>query len=216
MFRFLSKFKFGANPLDGLDFGQEELNLVYDEDLTRVWMTPEDTAISLNYLQEVPDLLPTATSDEEFCEWYRDCYVNDSKDQYLIAVSIVSIGGCKSLETFSKLNHPELGTIYIGGLILPFAESRFMLTVEKQEAGMTGIREALLFELMRREGRCRITDDGEVEADYDPYGEEFDAQFENHPLSVVRRTTRDIRQAMKLNDWIRELPEFPLPPGESS
>ncbi|MDF1665042.1 MAG: hypothetical protein P1V97_24985 [Planctomycetota bacterium] len=153
MFRFLSNRLSGSSPLDGVDFGQEELTLAHDEGLTRVWMTPEGIAISLNDLREVPDLPQSAENIGEFRDGYR-ASIDSVEDHHMIGMSLVSIDGCESIEAFSKLIHPEFGTMYIGGLVIPFLKSRFMLTVEGRESGVTGLREALLFELMTREGRC--------------------------------------------------------------
>jgi hypothetical protein len=95
--------------------------------------------------------------------------------------------------------------IYIDALMLPFRGFRFVLRVECEERGLTGVREAVVLAEFLKVG----SDDMEGWAAdlYDPSlrteplrniseDEKYDAKFPDHPLSRVRRQMRHLHSTL--------------------
>ncbi len=101
---------------------------------------------------------------------------------------------------------------YVGSLTIPFRDFSFVIKVQSEEHGITGMRETSLLtrrvvageELSFENGRMKLPD-------WNPDEEQFDAEFRMHPLSRVRRVLRDATNFLAIEAAITCLPGFTLP-----
>jgi hypothetical protein len=100
---------------------------------------------------------------------------------------------------------------YQGAFTLPFRDFSFVVKVQCREAGITGIREAILFDQRRAGGAMPSLDKaGPPFPDWNPDAAEHDAKFPTHPISRLRRLLAHIAQSATMEETVRALPPFPL------
>jgi hypothetical protein len=106
------------------------------------------------------------------------------------------------------------GMTYLGSITIPFKDFSFVMKVQCTERGTTGIREAILFDKMRRTGVIEIESSGKITGDWNPDAPEHDAAFRQHPLSRLRRVLGRIEATAVIDVAVKSKPGFPLPTGE--
>jgi hypothetical protein len=112
------------------------------------------------------------------------------------------------------------------GIVLPLRDLSYVIKVQCEERGITGIRDSeVLYELLGR-GEVAI-DTGKkggqiIGWSQDPYdasivstfarnraeAEEYDARFPEHPLSRLRLTLKHIQDTLRVKDEIKHEPKF--------
>ena len=104
---------------------------------------------------------------------------------------------------------------YVGAFILPFREHSFVIKIQAEERGITGMREAILLDAAISEGKVRIAADGAIEDDWNPEDRCHDEAFPDHPLSRVRSWLPRIRSNLTFDANLESVSQFEWP-GESA
>ena len=102
--------------------------------------------------------------------------------------------------------HERTGVIYHLSMLVQAGSDVMVIACAGIENGVTGQRDAVVFELERRKNNVRFEDDGIVGWNRDPYDEniktgflmnlaeqaEYDSMFPTHPLTMIRELVRFI------------------------
>lgn len=176
------------------------------------WVHPAFPAVlSINYFELPPDV-PYDSSLEDLRNFYRPMATRSGGG--LIKVDVTNIQHLRCIETIFKLPREEGGVLYIGALTIPFVDRSYVIKVQAIEQGATGIREAMIWPQLNAAGVVSIDETGHMTGwSADPYdntvtegflmnlaeGVQYDAQFPNHPLSLVRAKLEEIISSVKLS-----------------
>lgn len=173
---------------------------------------PEDPDCCLSYMKQSPNsmnfiqLFPIARqSAMEFCDeraLIDGIHRTLAENQALVEVGSGKKGGdYHYIYSIIKTRQEPSGIQYFLLLDVLYGEAVLRVKAFFDESGMTGHRDATVFELMQREGKVRISDDGVVTGWMkDPYDSNlsrsylmnlaedrrFDSMFPDHPLSQCR------------------------------
>jgi hypothetical protein len=115
------------------------------------------------------------------------------------------------VRTIVKVRQQPHGMTYIGSLTLPFRDFCFIVKAQCREHGETGVREAIVFHLLAREGRLPKDPKERFNMASISDEERHDARFPNHPLSRLRRLMRHLESTAALDDATAAAEPFPLP-----
>ena len=120
----------------------------------------------------------------------------------MVEVSLTRFDNCGAIRTIAKLPQASSGFTYVGSLTIPFRAFSFVLKVQSEERGLTGLREAVLTDR-------QIAVDGTPAFNADD--ESFDSEFSQHPISRVRRALDHVTRTARVDAKIKALPAFTLP-----
>lgn len=191
-----------------------------DNNFHQQWISDDESIIlSTNYFDIPPDLA-TLNDIKTVRDNYRDLLAEIGGG--LVAVDYINLKGYPAVRSIFKLPKQNGGVIYIGSITLPFAEHSYVIKVQAAEAGITGIRDSSVSMQLLNSGEIEVGDNGFVGWVADPYepsfvhgllrnisdDEEYDAQFPNHPLSIVRNMLRQIEAEVVLGEELKTIEQF--------
>jgi hypothetical protein len=112
------------------------------------------------------------------------------------------------------LGIPQLSraVIYVGSLTIPFAEFSFVIKMQCEERGTTGVREAVLLDKALGTGAVTFDAGGKLKGDLNSDDACHDNQFPNHPLSRLRREFALITASLQIQEATQTEKRFELPP----
>ena len=119
-------------------------------------------------------------------------------------------GGVPAVRFLFKIPKQPSGMVYVGSFTLPFRDFSFVIKVQAEEHGVTGVREAMLVERLLASGAATPATIFDSPA-WNPDAEAFDAEFPDHPVSRVRRVLDRVAHSLTIEPSIAGLPGFPLP-----
>jgi hypothetical protein len=142
-----------------------------------------------------------------------------------ILIGIMEIDGCRAIKMIVRVPQQPSGVAYLGSLTLPFRDFSFVVKMQCAESGLTGVREAIIFDELLGNGEVRIDETGKIEGWEDPLNSiaspswrinraeaiEYDERFPNHPLSILRHTLGQIERSLKVSDATKSEPRFSYP-----
>lgn len=178
------------------------------------WEHPSFPAVlSINYFELVPDVPYTGTVDE-LRDFYRQLVIKGGNG--IIKVDVTHIQELRCIETVFKLPLEGHGVQYIGALTIPFEDRSYVIKIQAIENGATGLREAMIVPRLMAEGAVSIDDKtgSFIGWSADPYDKtitegflmnlaeaaHYDADFPEHPLSIVRVKLKEVIDSIRLSD----------------
>ena len=217
MFSLFKRKKIGIASVSIPDFGWTKTK--NDKSIIQ-WINPEQTiAISINFFDLPPDL-PTIRNIDKLRNFYRQSIsiINGG----LIEVELLQKSKISFVKTIFKLPQENSGTTYIASLTLPFKTCSFVLKVQAAEAGMTGMREALIANRLISTNIISVDDNGYSNWFSDPYDSNFqggllmnkseqynyDTEFPNHPLTQARQLIEQIENGLQWTTELETIPAF--------
>jgi hypothetical protein len=147
----------------------------------------------------------------------------------IVSIDVVVGAGLRMVETVFKFPQQPHGMTYVGALTLAFRDFSYVVRVNCQEIGTTGIRDAVVFgKVLDDQGPVTIIGGdnprlvGWSQDPYDPHfsrgalrnradDDAWDTQFPDHPLSRVRGTLRTVKDSVHVPDDIRTAAPFEGP-----
>ncbi|MBS1611506.1 MAG: hypothetical protein JST49_01690 [Bacteroidetes bacterium] len=209
--------KIGIHLVQIPNFGlqQEEDNAFHQQ-----WISEDESLIlSVNYFDIPPDLA-TLNNIKTVRDTYRELLTE--AEGGLLQVDYINLKGYPAVRSIFKLPKQNGGVIYIGSITLPFAEHSYVIKVQAAEVGVTGMRDSSVSMQLLNSGEIEVGDNGFVGWFADPYepsfvhgllrnisdDEKYDAQFPNHPLSLVRNMLRKIEEEVVLGEDLKTLEPF--------
>lgn len=189
----------------------------------RVWATPAGDRVGLYYFPLKPDIDADLKSVDAIRQVLRSRVA--AAGSAIIEVEITTVDGCVALRQIIKVPQEPHGMVYVGSLILPFRDFSLMVKVQCHEWGTTGIREAVVLDEARADGRVGSDTDplhGWARDPYDPAlknghynlseAPEYDSRFPTHPLTQLRSVLAHLQQTMHVTSEVRQSPAYVHPP----
>jgi hypothetical protein len=173
-----------------------------------IWHTPQGDGVGLFFFPIHPDLPANARSEEELCQFFSSMMAGT--ESKFVELHLIAVDGQPSVQSIVKSPQQPTGMTYVGSIIVPFRDFSFVLKVQCQERGMTGLRESVILARMLRAGDV-VLDGSGLPAGFSPDDPQFDAEFPKHPLSRLRTVLRHMEKSLRLNSTVRQLPPFGLP-----
>jgi hypothetical protein len=207
---------FGRRPSaspESVTFDASRYEFQGDRDGGRVWFLPEGGGVGLYFFPRKPDLPKGAASVSQLRDYYTG--LMGGKLQ-VVECGILPLDGVPSIRLIAKgLDEQTRGAVYVGSLTIPFRDFSFVIKIQCQEQGTTGMREALLVAEGLRKGTGRIEGDRFVPDGWSFDDEQFDDKLPQHPLSRVRRELRHIASTVQIEPKVRNAPRFELPDNDT-
>jgi hypothetical protein len=175
-------------------------------DGVRIWRFTDGDAVGIYFFPLVPDL-PHARSQCEFATMYAEMVF--AAGAKIVESELVNLAGVRALRTIIKSRQSPSGMTYVGSVTIPLANCSYVLKVQCEEHGITGLRETFLLDKKLREG-------GTVEAALEEIGRsadapEHDALFPDHPLARARKHLGFIASALYVDPRLLSVTPFGLP-----
>ena len=211
--------------INSVKFDPFNWNLVEETKYKKTWVNNEQTAlVGIQFSDNHPTDIPAKLSDiTTIRNHYRDMIV-EQIDGGLIRCELAILKDHEAIEMIVKQPNQPSGMIYNGSFIIPFKGYNFVVKIQAIEAGMTGMREALTMNKWMKENGAPKTDENGKMIGFakDPYDEhftkgrlmnysekeEFDKDFPNHPLTLVRTKMKEIKESISFANEISKLEKF--------
>ena len=211
--------------INSVKFDTFNWNLVEDTKYKKTWVNNEQTAlVGIQFFDNHPTDIPAKLNDiNTIRNHYRNMIV-EQIDGGLIRCEIANLKGNEAIEMIVKQPNQPSGMTYNGSFMIPFKGYNFVVKMQAVEAGMTGMREAItLDKWMKENGAPKTDENGKmIGMSKDPYDEnftkgrlmnysekeEYDKDFPNHPLSIVRTKMKEIKESISFADEISKLEKF--------
>lgn len=190
---------------------------------SNAWTNSDGDAVILNFFNLPPDL-PAALEDLQQLREAMSAHTA-AQGGGLVELDVRTLDGIQAVQQIVKLRDTSqrTGVVYIGSFIVPRANCSVVLRVQCFEHFVTGIREAVVSDMFRKE-RSGENSIGDIMAGWaqHPYtsgigggfprnradDQQWDETFPDHPLSRARRTLDAIRPSVRLDRNFQERPAF--------
>ncbi|MFD8636091.1 hypothetical protein [Streptomyces sp. NPDC059533] len=179
-----------------------------------VWTDERGLVLSLHFFDLIPDLPAPLNRPEQLRHGLAVSAARAGAG--LIEAVTGEVDSVPAVRQLIKIRRPNgPGQIFIGSWTVPKADRSTVVKVQAAEGRMTGLREAVVAD---RVGPDRYFTPH-------PYGpgvegglphhvadhEEWDAQFPDHPLTLVRTALARLTPTVVLQDGFKSLPPFGAP-----
>jgi len=195
MFSFFKKNKVTINSISIPDFGW---NKIEESESVIKWGNPEQTTMLTLHFFNIKPNLPTIKDLDYLKSFYRKSI--SVANGGLVNVEILSLNNIPTVKIIFKVPQEESGMIYIASLTIPFEDYSFVIKIQSNEVGITGIRDSFILNKLLESGEVLISEEGIENWFSDPYDSDFkqgtlmnkseneiyDAEFPEHPLTIAR------------------------------
>jgi hypothetical protein len=192
-----------APTLDDVTFETTRYRYQGEEENQRAWLTADGDALTLHLFAKRPDLPEGARNFFVLLNYYESRVCSDTVS--LVRFDLVEIDGVRAVWTIIKALQQPHGAVYLGSLTFPFAEFSYVLKMQCEERGITGVRETALW--------VRALNEGKQSGVFDAEDERYDRLFPDHPLSRLRREFEALQPTIRLDPKIKSATSFGLPRG---
>lgn len=187
-----------------------------------IWLTPMGDVLGLFHYSLPPDIHADLSNVDSVRAFYRRSV--SAVGFGVVEIDTVVIDGCTAVRTLFKVAQQPSGRTYLGALTFPFRDFSYVLKVQCDEHGMTGMRDTVVsMNLMRSSETGPDTElgtmHGWLDDPYDPTETgpmtrnkserpEYDAQFPDHPLSRARWVLNHLEETITLDEAVKRQPGF--------
>lgn len=199
------------------DFGWE---LGRKEKTYKQWLNPEHPmGLSVNFFTQKPDI-PSTRDVDLLRFFYRGMAVQANGG--ILEVDLLEVQGIAGVKTIIKIPQEPNGMNYLASITLPFKNYSYVVKLEAPEMGTTGMRDAVVGAKLMKEGIVNLEDkglDGWFADPYEPNIKEgtpmnkaedpqYDAEFPEHPLSLLRKYFRELEAGISFDPKIQQVKSF--------
>jgi len=170
---------------------------------THFWYTQEGDGVGLYYYCIAPDLPRNQTNAQSFWEEYRKLI-----EGHLVEVGIVNVCDLTAVRAIGKVPQNPAVITYLGSYTFQLLDRSYVLKVQSEERGITGIREAVLFDIALATGEIENDSSGNICGDLYTDDEVFDKDFPGYPLSCCRRALKQISLSLTVSSEMRKYRKF--------
>jgi hypothetical protein len=220
MFKFFGKKKKIKVNLHSVTIPAQGWTKVSEDNDAIRWVNPQQSAlIVLHFFDKEPDL-PTAKDLDYLKKFYRN--IAASSNGGTIETDIINIHDIPCVKTIVKVPQQETGMIYIASITIPFENCSYVIKIQANEIGITGMRDAAVLSKLIESGEVKIEDETMTNWFEDPYDsdfsegtlmnkselEKYDHEFPEHPLSIARSLLQSIAREILFTPEIKQLSPF--------
>lgn len=163
------------------------------KDGKHIWFTPQGDGVGLFFFPIHPDLPANADSEEELCQFFSSMMAGT--ESKFVELHLIAVDGQPSVQSIIKSPQQPTGMTYVGSIIVPFRDFSFVVKVQCQERGMTGMREAMILNGILAKGDVARDGSG-LPVGFSPDDPKYDAKFPKHPLSRLRIVLRHMERSL--------------------
>ena len=207
--------------LDRVALGSENWREEATDHPVRIWRNAAGDALGLFYFDLPPDIPVALEAIDELRRFFR-LLVTDAGGG-LVELDVVTLDGLPSIRQIVKQPQPGGGMTYVGSYTIPRRSFSYVMKIQCEERGMTGVREMVVMDQALAQGRVALSkDEGMTGWTTDPYDPEFEAEvlrnqaederydkdFPDHPLSRLRRGLRDVATSLSFDESIKTAADF--------
>lgn len=206
--------------LDSLTFDETALNSREDQNGVRYWFTSQGDGCGLYFFDCAPDIGASLDSIDDLRAFFRQ--MTGESGLGLVEVQTLEVDGCTAVKTIVKAPQNPTGMTYIGSLVIPFRDLSYVLKVQCEERGITGVRDTVVLMEKMQLGQIQTKDGKPIgwwQDAYDPAAsasvmrnlsddEEHDAAFPEHPLSRVRSFYRHLLPTIRIAPEVKTASAF--------
>ncbi|WP_443748621.1 hypothetical protein [Asticcacaulis solisilvae] len=178
--------------------------------------------LSINFFDMMPDIDAALDDVDGLRRTYRRATIEN--DLALIETETAQVDGLPAVRTLFKGRMDPRGFVFMGAYTLPFAASSYVVRVQSEERGTTGMRETMVFMMAGLRDSDPVTRKI-IGWEQDPYepgrtdafmrnladDAKHDAMIPDHPLTKVRTYLAEIEASMRVAPIVRALPPFHYP-----
>ncbi|MGE8553749.1 MAG: hypothetical protein ACN6OB_07405 [Chryseobacterium jejuense] len=220
MFNLFKKKKKIKVNLHSVTIPDEGWTKVSEDNEAIRWVNPQQSAlIVLHFFDKEPDI-PTAQDLDYLKKFYRN--IAAASNGGTIETDIIHIHNIPCVKTIIKIPQEETGMAYIASITIPFENCSYVVKIQTDEIGITGMRDALILDRLHKVGEVEIDEENMKNWFEDPYDpdfkqgtlmnkseqEKYDHEFPEHPLSIARSLIKSIAATIIFKKEIKELPSF--------
>ncbi len=180
--------------------------------------------LSIHHFAIKPDIEADVSDTDALRKIYRN--VAESNGLAMLEVDSTQIAGLVAVKTLFKVRLQPRGLGFMGSYTFPFADHSYVIKVQSEEQGITGLRETAV--LHKTLGG--VDGFGELQGwQQDPYepsrkgafmrnradDPEYDSMFPDHPLSKVRGYLAELAEKLEVAADIRNARPFKYTPAKS-
>lgn len=211
--------------LKAITFDSPQRRIAVDETNKVCYLSKENVAYLLR-LNSAPDW----NFDLRTLDGAKDFYGNQCAEAEgaMLLLELGKADGAEMLKGIFKYRSPQnpLAIMYVGIIWIPFTEYCLQINIEAVEQGTTGIREAIVSEMMMEDGTFQQEESFappiEVDSAEDMFkhmaaqplrvissdDEKWDEKFPQHPLSLVRKHLKTLTETIKLEKSMHDMTPF--------
>ncbi|WP_196891463.1 hypothetical protein [Aureivirga marina] len=206
--------------IDTISFPTFEFTSENNQPDYKSWLSEDNPMrLSINFFEMQPDI-PTINDVQELRNFYREQIIEANGG--IIEVEIVDLKGFKAIKTIFKFPMEPSGIMYLGSYTIPFKRYSFVIKIQANEAGITGMRDATIMNNLLAENKT--SNDEFIPKNWlnDPYDknckkgtmmnlsedQKYDSDFPNHPLSLTRKMLKKIAEEIKFDSKLENIGKF--------
>jgi hypothetical protein len=187
-----------------------------------IWLTPKGDGLGLFHYPIPPDIHADLSNIDSVRAFFRRCASEVGLG--VVEIDTVVIDGYTAVRTLFKAAQQPTGRTYFGALTFPFRDFSYVMKVQCEERGMTGVRDTVVSMTLIKLGEIvvdvesgRMT--GWLDDPYDPTEvgpmtrnkserPEYDAQFPDHPFSRARWVLNYLEHTVTIDEAVKRQPGF--------
>jgi len=195
--------------IESISFDTTRYRFKGEENGQRIWYTPDGDGVGVLFF-EVPPGLPRQTkTTADLQEFYRKSIGNELVK--MVEFRLLEVAKVACVWMVLGIPQPSCAVTYVGTLTIPFAKFSFVIKMQCEERGTTGVREAVLLDKALRTGSVTVEEGGKLKGDLNWDDVRHDNQFPNHPLSRLRREFAPIIASLQIQEATQQEKRFGLP-----
>jgi hypothetical protein len=205
--------------INSIKFNNLGWQMVEKSDDRIVWLNDTQTAVIAFHFFNIPPDLPTKLENIEEMRILRRQNIVESINGGFIRCNTIQVKGFDILDMIIKQPQEERGYLFLGSFTIPFKNCSYVINIQAKEFGTTGMREAMMgnaflsgqlkaksMSELRRDPYDKNFKDGHLMTIFEE--EKYDAQFPNHPLSLVRKNLELIKSSLEFGKELENLEKF--------
>ena len=209
-------------PLSSIIFDETGFELQGERNGVIVWYTPKGDGLGLFHYPIPPDIKADINNLDSLRAFYRQGVRKSGLG--VIEIDRVVIDGCTAVRTLFKAAPQTTGRTYLGSLTFPYRDFSYVLRVQCEHVGTTGIRESVVTAQLLNSGAIAIDTElkmmrGWCDDPYDPNEigpmtrnkserREYDSLFPDHPLSRARWVLDHLERTVTVDATVKRQPAF--------
>lgn len=187
----------------------------------QVWHSQTGDGLGLYHFNIPPNIPVPLEAIDKLRQFYRLQAAEGHSG--VIQLDVIEIDGVPVIKSIIKVPQSPSGMTYLGSYTFPRRDFSYVLKIQCQEYGTTGLREAVILNRKMADGQVAISDEGTITgwmADpYDPNfkgrilrnlaeAEQYDSEFPAHPLSRLRFYLNDLQPTIRVSSSVKKSAPF--------